>query len=139
MNMTIRNKKIRREDHIRDMYLSNIDNVEVTYIINSDVEINDGDGSFSASMIMDSMDTTVDTLGNWKSAYHKFEAAVYEKLSNTDVFNYDVSVELDKDCLDYKHGLNTDCYGDDHRSDWKDKAKNEIVKDLVAIHMLDNS
>tara|TARA_R110000744_G_scaffold304966_1_gene413307 strand:+ start:41 stop:460 length:420 start_codon:yes stop_codon:yes gene_type:complete len=139
MNMTIRNKKIRREDHIRDMYSNNIDNVEVTYIINSDVSINSGDGSFSASMIMDSMDTTVDTLGNWKAAYHKFEAAVYEKLSNTDVFDYDVSVELDRDCLDHRHGLNTDCYGDDHRSDWKDKAKNEIVKDLVAIHMLDNS
>ena len=138
MNVTIRNKKTRRYNHIRDMYLNNIDNTKVTYLIDGDVSINYGDGSFSAGMIMDSIDTVVDTLGNWKSAYKIFEDAVCAKLSHTDVFDYNISVELDRDCLDYKHGINLDCYEDDNRPDWKDTAKKSIADDLVAIHMVDN-
>ena len=138
MNVTIRNKKTRRYNHIRDMYLNNIDNIKVTYLIDGDVSVNYGDGSFSAGMIMDRMDDVIDTLGNWKDAYKKFENAVYDNLSNTDVFDFDISVELDRHCLDYKHGINVDCYGDDHRPEWKDAAKKSIADDLVAIHMVDN-
>ena len=138
MNATMRNKKTRRYNHIRDMYLNNIDNVKVTYLIDGDITINHGDGSFSAGMIMDKMDDVIDTLGNWKDAYKKFEDAVYDNLSNIDIFDFDISVELDRHCLDYKHGINMDVYGDDYRPDWKASAKKSIADDLVAIHMVNN-
>ena len=138
MNVTMRNKKTRRYNHIKDMYLNNIDNVKVTYLIDGDITINRGDGSFSAGMIMDRMDDVIDTLGNWKDAYKKFENAVYDNLSNIDIFDFDISVELDRHSVNYKHGINLDCYEDDHRPDWKASAKKCIADDLAGIHMADN-
>ena len=137
MNVTMRNKKTRRYNHIKDMYLNNIDNIKVTYLIDSDITINHGDGSFRAGMIMDKMDDVIDTLGNWKDAYKRFEDAVYDNLSNTDIFDFDVSVRYD-DGIDYRHGINMDYYGDDHRPDWKASAKKSIADDLAGIHMVDN-
>jgi hypothetical protein len=129
----IRDKKNRRFNHIKNMYMNNADSIPVTYMINGDIDVNHGSGHFSGSLI----DDVDGTLGDWKDAYDKFEHAIYDHLTNMDIFDYDVNVRFG-DNYSHKHGINMDCYGDDYRADWKADARKKISRDAAYDHMRNN-